>query len=70
MKIQIQSNLLKLKQVLNQVSDISYAFNRMNKEYPIDTLTDSEAEEIIGAYTRLLKDLGVALENYEQYKRD
>ena len=69
MNIQTQTKLLRLKSLLNQISDVSYAFNRINQQYPLNSLDDDKrAHEVISAYVQLLSDVQESIKNYEREK--
>ena len=48
---------MKLRGVLDAVSQISWAFSTLNKQHPIDTLTEEEAGELTQTYQEFLDGL-------------
>lgn len=69
--IGITTKLLKLRGILDQVGQASWAFSVLNKQYPMNSLTDEQAKELIVAYEDLLKRVINALKSeYEQSGMD
>ena len=57
LEISVVKKLIKLRNRLDAVSQISWSFSLLNKQHPIAELTENEAEELIVAYTELLDEL-------------
>lgn len=55
MKPSTQVKLLELRNLLQQISHISFTFSKLNREYPMETLNEEMAHEIEKAYLDLLK---------------
>lgn len=55
MKPTTQVKLLELRNLLQQISHISFTFSKLNKDYPMDEMTEDTAEEIERAYIDLLR---------------
>lgn len=55
MKPTTQVRLLELRNLLQQISHISFTFSKINKEYPMEYMTEETAEEVEQAYLDLLK---------------
>ncbi len=55
MKPTTQVRLLELRNLLQQISHISFTFSKLNRDYPIDDMTEDTANEIEQAYIDLLK---------------
>ena len=55
-KIATHTELLKLRRELQSISDISYAFNRLNQTNPLGTIDQEGAEQLIKAYKDLLEE--------------
>lgn len=66
MKLSTQVALLDLRNQLQQISHISYTVAQLNKQHPIDTLTDETANEMMTAYIDLLRQAQVVLHNFNQ----
>lgn len=66
MKISTQTKLMQLRSHLNTVSDVSYAFTKMNRQYPLDSLDEETAKEVIIAYTQLLNDISDMVKSYSR----
>lgn len=57
MNIKTSQEILRLRNTLQGISNISYSFSKLNQKYPLDTLSDDEGEQIISAYKNLLSDV-------------
>ena len=57
LEISVIKQLIKLRNQLDAISQISWSFSLLNKQYPIATLTDKEAKELIEAYGELWQEL-------------
>lgn len=55
MKPTTQVRLLELRNLLQQISHISFTFSKLNREYPMETMNEDIAKEIETAYIDLLK---------------
>lgn len=66
MNLTTETQLLKLKSIFNQISDASYSFSRLNKQYPIDSLDEETAKKVISAYVQFLENVRDAIKNYEK----
>lgn len=55
MKPTTQVRLLELRNLLQQISHISFTFSKINKEYPMEYMTEATAKEVEKAYIDLLK---------------
>ena len=49
------NKLLKLRGILDQIGQASWSFSVLNKQYPIHTLSNLQAEELIESYEALIK---------------
>jgi len=56
-EIGVLKNLIKLRNILDAVSQISWSFSMLNKQHPINSLTEEEASELIQSYEELLDEL-------------
>ena len=61
-EISVLKKLIKLRGVLDAVSQISWSFSMLNKQHPVGDLTDEEALEMIESYEELLDELKALLE--------
>jgi hypothetical protein len=50
---------------LQQISHISFSFSKLNQNYPVDTLSEEQGEEIIKAYKNLLSQTEKIIEEYK-----
>jgi hypothetical protein len=62
-KITTSQEILRLRTLLQGISNISYSFSKLNQSHPIDTLSDEDAQQIITAYKQFLDDARDLLEN-------
>lgn len=67
MNIKTSQEILRLRNSLQAISNISYSFSKLNQKFPIDTLGDEDGKQIINAYKSLLLDaktvVGSVVEN-------
>jgi len=56
MNINISQEILRLRNTLQSISNISYSFSKLNQKYPIDTLSEEQGRQIILAYNNLISD--------------
>lgn len=66
MNIELQSKLLKLKGFLNEINHVSYSYSQLGRNYPMNTMDDEKAKQVIRAYDDLLKQVGILILNYEK----
>lgn len=57
MNIELQTQLLKLKGILNGVSHASFSYAKLEKLYPMHSLDNEKARQLITAYTDLVDTL-------------
>lgn len=57
MKIELQTRLLKLKGILNDISHASFSYAQISKQYPMHNLDDEKAKQIILAYENIISDV-------------
>lgn len=55
MKPTTQVRMLELRNLLQQISSISYSYAKISKEYPFDFMTEEQAVEVEAAYMALLE---------------
>jgi len=56
LKIKTQSELFNLRAKLQRLSNTSFAYSKLNKANPLDSLTEQDAQELIQAYKDLLEE--------------
>jgi hypothetical protein len=56
MNINTSQEILRLRNTLQSISNISYSFSKLNQKYPIDTLSEEQGQQIILAYNNLISD--------------
>jgi hypothetical protein len=64
--LETKSEALRLRGILVRVSDISYSFSKLNKEYPLDHQDQQSMEALIRSYHSLLHDLFLTLQSYQE----
>jgi len=56
MNIKQRTKIYKLRSILNQISDASFAFKTLYRQYPLGSVeTEKQADEIIEAYSAIIK---------------
>ena len=48
--------ILKLRNYLQQISHISFSFAKINRDYPLEGISEKQAKELIEVYENLLKE--------------
>jgi hypothetical protein len=59
-----KNEVLRLRNILERVSDISFSYSQINKNYPLSTLDQKDVDEMIKFYHNLIQDLHPILETY------
>ena len=67
--IETKSKALKLRAILNQLSNVSYSFARLNKDYPFDHLGERDLRQLIVAYEGLMETAAPLVRRYDQESR-
>ncbi|MEK6885125.1 MAG: hypothetical protein AABY22_36175 [Nanoarchaeota archaeon] len=58
MNIELHSEILKIKAILNKINDTSYAYSQLSKRFPYqNATTEKELQDIFNAYNNLIIDL-------------
>lgn len=57
MNIELQTKLLKLKGILNDISHASFSYSQLTRQYPMHNLDDEKAQQIITAYESIISDV-------------
>jgi hypothetical protein len=66
MKIKLKKNLFRAKSVLNKVSDTSYTYSQLERDFRPNDITDEKiAKQVLEAYNELINDLKLVINNYE-----
>ena len=69
--INTNSELLRLRGLLNFINHVSYSYSRINQQFPIDSIqSDEDAEEIIISYKSLISEITNLIANYEIRTKD
>ncbi len=64
--LETKSKALRLRGMLYRISDISYSFSKLNKEFPLDHQDQHSMEELIRSYHGLIRDVLPTLQSYEE----
>jgi len=66
MKLKLKAELLRAKSILNKVSDTSYAYSQLEKDFGVTNVQESEtAKELLHAYNQLIEDLKQSIVSYK-----
>lgn len=65
MNLKQQREIYRLRLVLHTIADASFAYSRLNKSYPIDTVDESNADQLIEAYRDLIQSVSNSVDSYE-----
>lgn len=65
MEIELQTKLFKLRNILNTISDTSYAYKTIYNKYRLDTLDDEQGAKVLKAYEDLIEQVKNSIQNYE-----
>ncbi len=66
MDIELQAKLLKLKGFLNEINHISYSYSQMGRNYPMNSMSDDKAKQLVKIYENLLDQVKSLILNYEK----
>jgi hypothetical protein len=65
LSITATDEILRIRNLLQQVSHISFSFSKVNQSNPLETLDESSAKELIHFYHGLFNDLKKIAKDYE-----
>ena len=68
--IENTSKLLRLRGKLQAISEISFSFSTLNRQYPINNITDEETKSLLDAYHKLMERVGIIYHEYENEKQE
>ena len=66
--IETTSKLLQLRGKLQSISEISFSFATLNRQYPIGDITEEEAQSLLETYHKLMERVGSIYSEYEDEK--
>jgi len=66
--LQTTTKLLKVRSILEKISQASWSFSILNKKYPIAGLNQKQADDLIIAYTDLIQGVNNFLKS--EYEKD
>lgn len=68
--IKTTAKLLKLRSILDKIGQASWSFSVLNKQHPIQSITESQAKDLMGAYRDIIENIKNSIEHeYEQESR-
>lgn len=62
------TQIVELREKFSPISNISFIFSKLNKNYPLDNITEDEATELIAAYKKLLDRIKLTGQIYGEQK--
>lgn len=62
--IRTTEEIFRIRNYLQQISHISYTFANLNKRYPLDEITEEQAQEIVEAYINLIRDTEAVVQSF------
>jgi len=65
MKLETTQKLLRFRDFLQAISQISFSYTTLNKQYPMNTLSESESEGLSSAYLELVKKVSTLSNQFE-----
>lgn len=69
--INTNSELLRLRGLLNFINHVSYSYSRINQQFPIDSIqSNDEADQLITSYKSLMSEITNLIANYEIRTKD
>ena len=69
MDIEIQTKLLQLKGVLNDISHASFSYSQLTRDYPMHELDINKASKMITALSGLVTGVKNSITNYENQNK-
>lgn len=63
LSIDTLNELLKLRNLLHVINQQTFAYSVLNKQHPIDTLTEEDAPKILEAYREIIKKISKTLQD-------
>ena len=65
-KIENTSELLRLRRTLQSISDISFSFSTLNRQFPLSEIDNENTQALIEEYRRLIEKVGIIYHEYEE----
>ena len=62
--LEILDELLRLRSLLHIINQQTFSYATLNKNYPIDTITEQDAEKILRAYKEISNQIKQQLDNH------
>lgn len=68
MNIKLLGRLIEIRNVLNSISDASFSYKTLSRKYPIETISETEAKDLLETYERLITQVTNSIESLEKTK--
>jgi len=68
MSIKSMNEILRLREILQEINQASYSYVILNKQYPINSLSEAELDELKKGYERIIDKVIISTKQYEQEK--
>ena len=65
MKIDLMSELLQERETLQAISQITFTFATLNKQFPIGEIREEDAGKLLGEYDSLIKKVKSVIQKHE-----
>ena len=62
------NEILRLREILQEINQASYSYVILNKQYPINSLSEAELDELKKGYERIIDKVIISTKQYEQEK--
>ena len=69
-EIQLYSKLLKIRNTIKRLQQISWTVSQLEKKYSIDTLLDEEKKDLVGAYLSYIPEIKMILDELQKYEEE
>lgn len=66
LSIKTTEEILKLRNLLQQISHLSFSFSKLNQTHPLDNLGEAEADQLTSAYINLLLDAEKIVKEFKE----
>ena len=68
MNIELLGRLIEIRNVLNTISDASFAYKTLSKKYSLETLSDNDAKKLITTYENIIAQVSSSIKTLEKTK--
>lgn len=63
--IKTTEDIFRLRNLLQQISHISFTFSHVNKSYPIEQINEKQGKDVIDVYKNLITDTELVINSYK-----